>query len=156
MYSDKRRSAEPRRRRRRRDAGFSLVESLVAAAILGIGALGMTAGAVELSRAAKIADMTGAATALATARMEVLRSMPLGAPGHATGSYSAGTMQANGTANGPYTVSWVVSAKDQPTWGLKTVTVTTSWTQYSSTSAYNAAHSVRVAGLIRCSSAPCP
>ncbi len=149
MYSEKLRSADPRRARRRQ-AGFSLVESLVAASILGIGALGLTAGSIELSRTAKIADMTGAATALATAQMELLRSMPLGSAGHNTSTYSGGTMQANGTANGPYGLSWVVSAKDTPTWGLKTVTVTTSWSQY------NAAHSVKVAGLVRCSSAPCP
>jgi hypothetical protein len=59
-------------------------------------------------------------------------------------------MQANGTAGGPYTVSWVVSGNDQPTWGLRTVTVTTSWNQYDQD------RQAQVAALVRCSKTPCP
>lgn len=117
--------------------------------IMSAGVLGLSASAIELSRTAKWADMAAAATALSTERLELLRSMPLGSAGHTTGSYTAGSMQANGTATGPFTVSWVVSANDVPSWGLKTVTVTTSWTQYDS------ARSVQTGALVRCSTTPC-
>ena len=63
-------------------------------------------------------------------------------------------MSANGTANGPYTVSWVVSGNDTcgtttSCWGLRTVTVTASWTQY------NKSRQVQVGALLRCSKTPC-
>jgi Tfp pilus assembly protein PilV len=144
MYSATRRSAK-----RRNQAGVSLIEALVTMGIMSAGVLGLSASAIELSRTAKWADMAAAATALSTERLELVRSMPLGSAGHVSGSYSAGSMKANGTANGPYTVSWVVSANDTPTWGTKTVTVTTSWTQY------NQARSVKTGALIRCSKTPC-
>ena len=128
---------------------MSLVEALVTMSILGIGVLGLSASAIELGRTAKWADMSAAATALGTQQLELLRSLPLGSAQHATGSYTAGSMQANGTANGPYTVSWVVSANDTPSWGLKTVTVTTAWTQY------NKARSLQMGALVRCSKTPC-
>lgn len=128
---------------------MSLVEALVTMTILSIGVLGLSASSIQLGRTAKWADMSAAATALGTQQLELLRSLPLGSAQHATGSYTAGSMQANGTANGPYTVSWVVSANDTPSWGLKTVTVTTAWTQY------NKARSLKMGALVRCSKTPC-
>src|SRR5512139_2325929 len=98
MCSARRRSA----RRRRNQAGVSLIEALVTMGIMSVGVLGLSASAIELSRTAKWADMNSAATALATRQLEVLRSMPLGSAAHAPGNYSAGTMQANATAGGPY------------------------------------------------------
>jgi len=144
MYSAKRRSAK-----RRKQAGVSLIEALVTMGIMSVGVLGLSASAIELSRTAKWADMASAATALSTKQLELIRSMPLGSAGHTTGTYTAGSMQANGTANGPYTVSWVVSANDTPTWGLKRVRVTTSWNQYGTTRV------VQTGALIRCSKTPC-
>jgi prepilin-type N-terminal cleavage/methylation domain-containing protein len=144
MYSAKRRSAK-----RRNQRGLSLIESLVTMGIMSVGVLGLSASAIELSRTAKWADMSAAATALSSERLELIRSQPLGSALHAPGDYTAGTMQADGTADGPYTVSWVVSANDTPTWGLRSVTVTTSWNQYDN------ARQVQVGALIRCSKTPC-
>jgi len=118
--------------------------------IMSVGVLGLSASAIELTRTAKWADMAAAATALSTQQLELLRSMPLGSAGHATGAYTTGgTMKADGSANGPFTVYWAVSANDTPSWGLKTVTVTTAWTQYGS------ARSVQTGALVRCSTTPC-
>jgi Tfp pilus assembly protein PilV len=142
MYWAKRRSAE-------RTAGFSIIEALAATSIMGIGLLGLSASSVMLARGSKAADMTAAATALTVERLEQLRSMPLGSAGHAPGTYSGGTLQANGTSGGPFSVSWVVSANDQPTFGLKTVTVTTSWTTQGTS------RQVRLGALVRCSKTPC-
>ena len=145
MYSGKRRSA-----RRRGERGISLVESLVTMGIMSVGVLGLSASAITLGRTAKWADMTSAATALANEQLEVIRSQPLGSAMHTPGNYGGNTFQANGTATGPYTISWVVSANDTPSFGLRTVTVTTSWNQY------NSARQVQVAALVRCSKTPCP
>jgi Tfp pilus assembly protein PilV len=144
MYSAKRRSAK-----RRNQRGLSLIEALVTMGIMSVGVLGLSASAIELSRTAKWADMSAAATALASERLELIRSQPLGAAEHTPGTYSAGAMQANGTANGPYTISWVVSANDTPTWGLRSVTVTAAWNQYEQE------RQVQVAALVRCSKTPC-
>src|SRR5262245_63873796 len=105
MYSAKLRSAK-----RRSQRGLSLIEALVTIGIMSVGVLGLSGSAIQLSRTAKWADMSAAATSLANERLEFIRSQPLGAPEHTPGSYSAGAMQANGTAGGPYTMSWVVSA----------------------------------------------
>jgi Tfp pilus assembly protein PilV len=144
MYSAKRQSAK-----RRNQRGLSLIEALVTIGIMSVGVLGLSASSIELGRTAKWADMSSAATALANERLELIRSQPLGSGQHTPGNYSAGSMQANGTANGPYTVSWVVSANDSPTWGVRTVTVTTQWTQY------NKNRQVQVGALVRCSKTPC-
>jgi Tfp pilus assembly protein PilV len=148
MYSAKRRSAK-----RRGQAGVSLIEALVTMGIMSAGVLGLSASAIELSRVAKWADMNSAATALATKQLEELRSMPLGSPAHAPGNYSAGALQANGTAGGPYTVSWVVSAINKAgtadVEGVKTITVTTSWSQN------NENRTVQMGALVRCTKTPC-
>ena len=125
------------------------MEALAATSVMGIGLLGLSASSVMLARASKGADMTSAATALTTQRLELLRSMPLGSAGHNPGTYSGGTYQADGTANGPFSVAWVVSANDTPTFGLKTVTVTTSFNQQGTDK------SVTLAAFVRCSTTPC-
>ena len=121
----------------------------MAATLLSIGLLGMSKSTLELSRTAKWGDMAAAATGLANEQLEVVRSMPLGSGGQNPGTYNGGAKYANGTPGGPYAVSWVVSANNTPSWGLKTVTVTTSWNQYGTT------RFVRVASLIRCTKTPC-
>ena len=122
----------------------------MAAGLMGVGLLGLSASSIMLSRSAKSADMTAAATALTTERLELIRSMPLGAPGHTPGNYNGGYYQPNGASGGPFNVSWVVSGNNTPTWGLRTVTVTTSWSQQGS------AKNVRLAAFVRCSTTPCP
>jgi Tfp pilus assembly protein PilV len=144
MYSAKRPSAK-----RRTQRGLSLIEALVTMGIMSVGVLGLSASAIELGRTAKWADMAAAATALANERLEYIRSQPLGAPEHTPGSYSAGAVQANGTAGGPYSISWVVSPNDTPTWGLRQVMVTAAWNQYGQD------RQMQVAALVRCSKTPC-
>jgi Tfp pilus assembly protein PilV len=142
MYWAKRRSAK-------RTAGFSIIEALAATSLMGIGLLGLSASSIMLARASKTADSTAAATALTVERIELLRSLPLDDSGTNPGNYSGGALKANGTSGGPYNVAWVVSPVDTPTFGLKTVTVTTTWTELGKT------RSVRLAALVRCSNTPC-
>ena len=142
MYWAKRRSAK-------RTAGFSIIEALAATSLMGIGLLGLSASSLMLARSSVVSDMTAAATALTVERIELLRSLPLDSAGHNPGNYSGGSLSANGTNGGPYNVAWVVSAVDTPTFGLKTITVTTTWTQQGK------AREVHLAALVRCSTTPC-
>ena len=146
MYSARRPSPE----RSARQAGFSLVEALATTGLLAIAMAGMTANSIYLVHAAKGSDNSGAATALAQRKLEELRSMPLGAAGHTSGNYQdVGTLEADGTANGPFTRSWQVSLKDQPGWGLKTVSVSVAWRD-------SIARTTRLMAYVRCSTSPCP
>jgi Tfp pilus assembly protein PilV len=147
MYSATSRSVE---RRRRRQGGFQLVEALVTTSLMTIGLLGLSASSVMLTRIAKVADSTGAATSLVTKQLELLRSMPLDAvPYHRPGSYTVGSYYPNGNSGGPIAITYVVSAVDTPVSGLKTATVTGTWTEASKT------HTAQVAGFVRCSTVPC-
>ena len=145
MYSAKSRSARNRRARQR---GLSLVEAVVTAGLISVGLLGLSASTLMVTRSAKSADMTSAATALSMRQLEAIRSMPLGAAGHAPGTYSGGTYSPNGNQGGPVSIGWVVSAMNQPRAGLKTVTVTAAWTD-------SKPHMLQVAGFVRCPNVPC-
>jgi len=118
--------------------------------MLSIAIMGFAAGSVSLTRASKNADSTSAASGLAQERLEMLRSLPLGALQHTTGSYAdASSVKADGTANGPYMRTWTVSQKDTPRAGLKTITVTVAWHD-------PLAHTTKMAAFVRCSRVPCP
>jgi Tfp pilus assembly protein PilV len=127
-----------------------MLEALAATGLFAVGVLGFASQTISLTRAMKSADSTSAATALAEQQLEQLRSMPLGAPQLASGSYTdpANPLKANGTTGGPFMRTWVVSPKDTPAYGLKTVTVTVAWTD-------SRAHTVTLAAYVRCSTVPC-
>jgi prepilin-type N-terminal cleavage/methylation domain-containing protein len=137
--------------RRARQRGFSLIEALAAATLLATAMMALNMTSISLARGAKTADGYSAATALATERLEILRAMPLGAPGHTPGNYSSANnpLTADGQPGGRYTLTWVVSPKDTPAIGLKTVTVNVAWTDAT-------AHTMQLAGYVRCSAVPCP
>jgi hypothetical protein len=121
----------------------------VATAFLGGALLAFATNSISLTRSTKTADSVGAATGLAQEKLERLRSMPLGAAQLAPGFYAdTTTLKADGTASGPYTRWWTVSAGNQPSLGLKTVTVNVFWTD-------SQLHTTRVAAYVRCSVIPC-
>ena len=145
MCSDDRKFNRPRGTR-----GFSLIEALGATALVGGALLGMAMGAISVSRSAKSADSTSAATALATEKLEQLRSMPLDAAAFVPGIYydPANPLTADGVMGGIYRRRWNVSPKDTPRFGVKTVTVTVSWRDSKD-------HQTSVAAYVRCSTVPC-
>ncbi|TMA58125.1 MAG: hypothetical protein E6J75_06090 [Deltaproteobacteria bacterium] len=112
--------------------------------------LGLSAASVALTRNSKGADSTSAATALAQQKLEQLRSMPLNATQLDPGIYydAGNKLKADGTSGGIFDRSWLVSLKDTPRPGLKTVTVTVAWTDSRS-------HSTQVASFVRCNAVPC-
>jgi len=116
---------------------------------MSIGLLGLSASSILLTRIAKVADSTGAATSFATKQLELIRSMPVDAPSHRPGSYTAGSFNPNGNSGVTVDVTWVVSDRDVPVAGLKTITATSTWTELQKT------RTARVAGFVRCSTVPC-
>ena len=143
--------SEIRRSTRRRSVrGFSLLEALGATALVAGALLGLGMGAINVSQTSKSSDATAAATSLAVERLEQLRSLPLDAADFAPGIYfdPANPMHADGTLGGMYRRSWVVSAKDTPRFGVKTVTVTVEWID-------SREHETSVAAYVRCSTIPC-
>ena len=142
------RSADLHRRRGTR--GISLLEALAATAFLGVALLAFANNSISVTRTAKAADDTSAAHALAQQKLEQLRSLPLGSATLNPGSYTDAVtpMHADGTAGGFFRRAWTVSANNVPTFGLRTVTVTVTWTD-------SRTHSTRVAAYVRCSVIPC-
>src|SRR4029077_12802277 len=114
--------------RQRSSSGFSLLDAVAAIAVLGGGLLALTSASITLTRDEKHADWTNAGHGLVQQKLEDLRGLQLGAPQVNPGTYSDGTtLKADGTANGPFTRNWTVSANDVPASGLKTVTVSVTW-----------------------------
>jgi Tfp pilus assembly protein PilV len=143
-------SATSRSAKRRRQGGFQLVEAVMTTALMSIGLLGLSASSILLTRVGKVADSTGAAVSFASKQLELVRSMPQdAAPSHRPGTYSAGVQYPNGNTGVPITVGWVVSDRDVPVAGLKTVTATASWTELGKS------RSEWVMGYVRCSTVPC-
>jgi len=143
-------SARPRSAKRAA-GGFSLLEAVAATAFLAVALMAFAANTIWLTRDEKSADSTSAAHALAQQKLEQLRSTPLGAPEVAAGILRfdpANPLRADGTAGGNFTRKWQVSGNDQPTFGLRTVTVTVSWQDSRS-------HTTTLAAYIRCSTIPC-
>ena len=127
-----------------------MIEALGATSLVCGSLLGLAMGAINVSRTAKTADSTAAATALATEKLEQLRSMPLDAAAFVPGIYfdPSNPLTADGVMGGKYRRRWVVSAKDTPSFGVKTVTVTVAWRDSND-------HETAVAAYVRCSTIPC-
>jgi Tfp pilus assembly protein PilV len=127
-----------------------MLEALAATAFLAIALMAFAANTVSLTRNEKTADSTSAAHALAQQKLEQLRSTPLGAPEVNPGNYfdPANPLKADGTTGGTFSRTWSVSANDTPSWGLRSVTVTVTWTDSKS-------HTTRLAAFVRCSTIPC-
>lgn len=122
----------------------------MATSLVSLGLLGLSASSLMITRSAKNADSTSAATSLVTKQLEAVRSMPLDAnPGHRPGNYSVGSYYPNGNQGGPMTVTYTVSGLDVPRLGLKTVMVEATWTDA------KGPHSLKQGGFIRCSTIPC-
>ena len=143
MCSARRRSARHGAR------GYSLLEAVAATSFLALALMAFAANTITLTHNEKSADSTSAAHALAQQTLEQLRSAPFGALAVAPGNYTdpANPLRADGTAGGIFTRRWTVSANNQPILGLRTVTVTVSWTDTRS-------HTTTLAAYVRCGPTP--
>jgi len=112
--------------------GFSLVEAMVAAALLSIISLGAALGADRAVRQNVYSRSLAAATTLAHDKIEQLQSKvstdaQLTSVNHVD---DANPLNPDGTTGGLYTRAWTVT-NNMPANGLKTVQVTVTWTMYS-------------------------
>jgi prepilin-type N-terminal cleavage/methylation domain-containing protein len=114
------------------EKGFSLVEAMVAAALLSIISLGAALGADRAVRQNVYSRSLAAATTLAHDKIEQLQAKVATDAQLTSGNHvdDANPLQPDGTTGGLYTRSWSVT-NDTPANGLKTVQVTVTWTMYS-------------------------
>lgn len=103
-----------------KDAGYSLIELMIAMLILAVGVMGIWGMQGAAIRGNTTARKTTDTAALGSDQLEKLMRLPYDdavlAPGTTT------------TRNeGIYTVAWTVSPLDVPITNVKTVTITASW-----------------------------
>ncbi len=113
-----RRPATSRRARRTRRRGFTLVEMMVAILLLGVGMMALAALTTTVTRANVQSSSRTVASSLAQERMERFRTEP-----YATIAAGNDARMVDGVA---YSRTWTVATND-PAPGLKTVSVTVSW-----------------------------
>jgi type IV pilus assembly protein PilV len=108
-------------------AGFTLIEVLVAVSIFAVGMLGLAAGSISIMRANKTAQFHTMATTLVQEKLEQLKSTSV-----AFVSSCASNCETAPTYLGvTFTRTWDV-ALNQPQAGLKQITVTIQWSDYTS------------------------
>lgn len=107
-------------------AGFSLIEVLVAVSIFAFGMLGLAAGAISITRANKTAQFHTMATSLAQEKLEQLKSTSVSFVMSCTSNCEADPPTYLGVT---FKRSWS-AALNVPQPGLKQLTVTVQWTDY--------------------------
>jgi type IV pilus assembly protein PilV len=117
--------------------GFTLIEVMVAVALLVIGILGLIATATSVIQGNAISRQMTTATTLAEERMEILKRLSYTAADLTAGSHS----DPGNPLSSIYTRTWTVT-DNSPAANMKTVQVTVSWTRKGS------AHSVNLNTII--------
>ncbi len=108
-------------------AGFTLIEVLVAVSIFAVGMLGLAAGAISIMRANKTAEFHTMATTLVQEKLEQLKSTSVAFVSSCTTNCETAPTDLGVT----FTRTWDV-VLNQPQSGLKQITVTIQWTDYTS------------------------
>jgi prepilin-type N-terminal cleavage/methylation domain-containing protein len=111
--------------------GFSLIEAMVAAALLAIISLGSALGADRAVRHNVYSRTLAAATTLAQDKIEELQSKVATDALLTAGNHvdADNPLNPNGTTGGMYTRTWDVT-DNMPATGLKTVKVIITWSIY--------------------------
>jgi type IV pilus assembly protein PilV len=111
------------RRSRVRQAGFTLIEVLVAMMIMTIGLVGVVAMQKGAYSASGFSRRATEAAVLGEDKLEQLRTIPIN-----TATEDSDTIDASGvvTVDGPFTRTWTF---EYPTSVLLAITVTVSWTE---------------------------
>jgi Tfp pilus assembly protein PilV len=110
------------------EAGFSLIEAVVAAGLLAIISLGFALGADRAVRFNVYSRSLTTANTLAQAKVEELAGKVSTDAQLTVGNHTdaSNPLKADGTSGGIYTRTWVVT-NDVPTTGIRTVTITVNW-----------------------------
>ena len=122
------------------NAGYSLLEALVAVVVLAIGIIGFAMLQTTNIQSNAYARRVTEATVLLQEQIEILSTLPWGDPsvsdnngngGNATVGYGLNAVEAaadNSTTVGSYTISWNV-ADDIPFNNTKTIRLIATWTE---------------------------
>jgi prepilin-type N-terminal cleavage/methylation domain-containing protein len=129
---EKKMPAPRRRRRLSSSAGFTLIEVLVAISIFAFGMLGLAAGAISITRANKTAQFHSMATSLAQEKLEQLKATSVAFVSTCTGNSCETAPTYLGVT---FLRNWTIDL-NQPQSGLKQITVSVSWTDYTSHTIY--------------------
>jgi type IV pilus assembly protein PilV len=116
----------------RNGRGFTLIEIMVAVALLVIGILGLIATATSVIQGNAISRQMTTAMALAQERMEILKRLSYTASDLTSGSHT----DPGNPLSTIYTRSWTV-ADNSPAANMKTVQVTVAWTRKGSNHSVN-------------------
>ena len=119
--------------------GFTLIEALVAVAVMAIVVSGLASMGVTTIQADTQSRRVSTATALAQAKLEELHGLRRSNTAWTVGSHSQTGLDENAEPGGSYTRQWTVQNNYNSYNKLSRVTVTVSWD--------NGAGSVRVASL---------
>jgi len=110
------------------ERGFTLIEVLVAFAVMALAFSGIAAMGVSTLGADTQSRQVSAATALAQAKLEELRILRRTDADWAAGSHSdPDSLQESGEPGGPYTREWEVEQDYNGFTNLSRVAVTVSW-----------------------------
>jgi type IV pilus assembly protein PilV len=120
---------------KRENAGFTLVEILVAMTIFSIAVLGLAAGTINVTRNNNTSHLSTSAINIAQAKIEELRAMTSGAFATVVcPSYtSTGCSDTATSAGKAFSRSWKITA-NSPVAGVNQIDVKVDWTDYSSRS----------------------
>jgi len=119
--------------------GFTLIEALVAVAVMAIVVSGLASMGVTTIQADTQSRRVSAATALAQAKLEELHGLRRSNTAWTAGNHHETGLDESGESGGSYTRQWTVQNNYNSYNKLSRVTVTVSWD--------NGAGSVRVASL---------
>lgn len=96
---------------KRTDAGFSLVELIMAVVVLALGVVGLAGTTLNIMRQLTLAEATTARAAAHQSVIERMRALPFD------------SLAAGSDTIGPFTVSWTVVGSTGQTRSLRIVTV---------------------------------
>lgn len=117
------------------DAGFTLVEILIAITIFSLAVLGLAIGTVSIIRTNQTSHLNASAVNLAQSRLEELRAMTSTAfSGLDCPSYSTtGCSDSLVTSGTSFSRSWQIT-KNSPVTGVNRIDVRIDWTDHASQS----------------------
>lgn len=107
--------------KKQREAGFTLIEVLVAVAIIAIGVLALAANTISVTQGNRVSANYTIAVNLAQEKMEEVRAQSSFTNGTATDT-------STGSTGVPFTRTRVIG--DSSETNLKQIDVTVSWTEY--------------------------
>lgn len=110
-----------------KQAGFTLVEVMVALSLFSIALLGFSSAGVNTIRDDSYGRQSNVANALAQAKLEQLRSLPYSNSQWTSGTHTESGLTESGGSGGHFTRTWVVTTDYNGHTGLRRVAVTVTW-----------------------------